>query len=214
MAIEIIHFTSNQLARHGFRGLIANDEKYVLKDCTIHDDLKDCISSATSLVVINDVELGDDLKELVMDIHDQSSSTPILLIADTSETGNVLKAVDLGVNGFLTKECDSDEIIHSVHALIKGERFFCNNVLNILLDKSSIEEEEDCTPTTLSEREIEITQHIADGLTSRKIADKLFISPHTVQTHRKNIMRKLKVNSVTELVVYAMKTGLVEEQAD
>ncbi len=213
MAIEIIHFTSNQLARHGFRGLIANDEKYVLKDCTIHDDLKDCISGSTSLVVINDVALGDDLKELVMDIHDQSSSTPILLIADTSETGNVLRAVDLGVNGFLTKECDSDEIIHSVHALIKGERFFCNNVLNILLDKSSIEEEEDCTPTTLSEREIEITQLIADGLTSRKIADKLFISPHTVQTHRKNIMRKLKVNSVSELVVYAMKAGLVEGQS-
>ncbi len=213
MAIEIIHFTSNQLARHGFRGLIANDEKYVLKDCTIHDDLKDCISGSTSLVVINDVALGDDLKELVMDIHDQSSSTPILLIADTSETGNVLRAVDLGVNGFLTKECDSDEIIHSVHALIKGERFFCNNVLNILLDKSSIEEEEDCTPTTLSEREIEITQLIADGLTSRKIADKLFISPHTVQTHRKNIMRKLKVNSVSELVVYAMKAGLVAGQS-
>ncbi len=60
---------------------------------------------------------------------------------------------------------------------------------------------------------LEIIQHIADGLTSRKIADKLFISPHTVQTHRKNIMRKLKVNSVSELVVYAMEAGLVEGQA-
>ena len=212
MAIEIIHFTSNQLARHGFRGLIGNDEKYKLKDCSLSDDLMSCLGESTSLVVVNDLDLGDDLRDLVVDIRDQSATTPILLIADTSESGNVLKAVDLGVNGFLTKECDSDEIIHSVHALIKGERFFCNNVLNILLDKSSIEEEEDCTPTTLSEREVEITQHIADGLTSRKIADKLFISPHTVQTHRKNIMRKLKVNSVSELVVYAMKAGLVEEQ--
>ena len=86
-------------------------------------------------------------------------------------------------------------------------------MLNILLDKSAIEEEEeDCSPTTLSEREVEITQQIADGLTSKKIAEKLFISPHTVQTHRKNIMRKLKVNSVSELVVYAMKAGLVEGQ--
>lgn len=212
MSIEIIHYTSNQLAIHGLKGLIANDDGYSVKDCSTCDDLFSYVSDATSLIVINDHELGNDLRDLISDVRGHSIETPILLIADTTQSSNVLKAVDLGVQGFLTKECGSDEIIHSIHSLIKGERFFCNNVLNILLDKSSIEEEEDCSPTTLSEREVEITKQIADGLTSKKIADKLFISPHTVQTHRKNIMRKLKVNSVSELVVYAMKTGLVEDQ--
>ena len=213
VSIEIIHYTSNQLAIHGLIGLIANDDGYSVKACSNCDELFSYVSDTTSLIVINDHVLGEDLKDLITDVRNRSIETPILLIADTSESGNVLKTLDLGVQGFLTKECGSDEIIHSIHSLIKGERFFCNNVLNILLDKSYIEEEEDCTPTTLSVREVEITQQIADGLTSKKIADKLFISPHTVQTHRKNIMRKLKVNSVSELVVYAMKAGLVEGQS-
>ncbi|MFT5278897.1 MAG: DNA-binding NarL/FixJ family response regulator, partial [Bacteroidia bacterium] len=143
MSIEIIHYTSNQLAIYGLKGLIANDDGYSVKDCATSDDLFSNVSGATSLIVINDHELGDDLRDLISNVRDRSIETPILLIADTSQAVNVLKTVDLGVQGFLTKECGSDEIIHSIHSLIKGERFFCNNVLNILLDKSTIEEEED-----------------------------------------------------------------------
>jgi DNA-binding CsgD family transcriptional regulator len=85
-------------------------------------------------------------------------------------------------------------------------------VLNILLNKDVIAEE-DCNPTTLTEREIEIIQEVGSGLTSKQIGIKLHISAHTVQTHRKNIMRKLKVSSVSELLLYAIRTGLVKSEA-
>jgi DNA-binding CsgD family transcriptional regulator len=71
------------------------------------------------------------------------------------------------------------------------------------------DEEDDCSATNLTLREMDITRLIAEGKTSKEIANQLHISQHTVQTHRKNIMRKLKVNSVSELTLYAVNTGLI-----
>jgi DNA-binding NarL/FixJ family response regulator len=84
-------------------------------------------------------------------------------------------------------------------------------VLDIILNKQfSAAEEENCEPTVLTERESEITALIASGLTNKEIAEELHLSHHTVHTHRKNIIKKLGVKSVSELTVYAMNVGLIE----
>lgn len=196
----------------GLRGLLDNEKSYPIVDCASQETLITELSRAPfSLLIINDVKVGEELKAFISTLRQNYSGLPILLIADTSDANGVLTTIDGGIRGFLTKECDGDEIIHAIHSLIKGERFFCNNVLNILLNKDLIEEE-DCAPTSLTEREVEITQEISLGLTSKQIADKLHISTHTVQTHRKNIMRKLQVGSVSELILYAIRTGLVKSE--
>jgi len=66
-----------------------------------------------------------------------------------------------------------------------------------------------CEPVVLSERELEIITHIAEGFTNNQIAEKLFISPHTVNTHRKNILQKLGANNTAAIVMYAVKANLV-----
>jgi DNA-binding NarL/FixJ family response regulator len=191
----------------GLCGLIDNEDRYAIVNCAEENQMSACLEEKpASLLIINDINVG---KELISDIRKKNSDLPILLIADTINPSGVLKTINSGIQGFLTKECDGDEIIHAIHALIKGERFFCNNVLNILLNKDAIEAE-DCSPTSLTERETEIIKEIVNGLTSKEVGEKLFISAHTVQTHRKNIMRKLKVGSVSELILYAIRTGLVE----
>lgn len=210
MSVRLLHFTTNSLARIGLHGLIDNEQNYPIIDCADEGVvLTELDRTPVSLLIINDLKVGDELKNLIASVRNRYSGLPILLIADTSDASAVLKSIDVGIRGFLTKECDGDEILHAIHSLVKGERFFCNNVLNILLNKNLIEEE-DCSPTGLTEREVEIIQEIAGGLTSKQIADKLHISTHTVQTHRKNIMRKLQVGSVSELILYAIRMGLVE----
>lgn len=197
----------------GLRSLLDNEKSYPIVECASEETLVTELSRAPfSLLIINDVKVGEELKAFISTLRESHNGLPILLIADTTDASSVLKTIDGGIHGFLTKECDGDEILHAIHSLIKGERFFCNNVLNILLNKDLIEEE-DCSPTALTEREVEIIQEIALGLTSKQIGEKLHISAHTVQTHRKNILRKLQIGSVSELIVYAIRTGLVKSEA-
>jgi DNA-binding CsgD family transcriptional regulator len=80
--------------------------------------------------------------------------------------------------------------------------------LEFIIDKS-FQKKEDCEPTKLTAREIEILKLSAEGLDAKEIADKLFLSPHTVYTHRKNIMKKLNLKSNSELIKYAYKNNIV-----
>ena len=113
------------------------------------------------------------------------------------------------MNSFLTKECDETEILDAVMATAKNERFFCSKILNYILEKS-FNKSISCKPSPLSQREVEIVRLIAKGLIAKEIADRLNLSTHTVYTHRKNIMSKLKVKSASELVLYAVNNGIVD----
>jgi len=94
--------------------------------------------------------------------------------------------------------------------LSRGEKFFCNKILDVILEKHLIEDKDDCKSASLSEREIELIKLAVKGFSNKEIADKLFLSIHTVYTHRKNIMRKLKIKSPVELVLYALNSGIAE----
>ena len=131
----------------------------------------------------------------------------VLVISGMQNQKEVLRILEKGVQGYLTRECDEDEIIHAIFAIAKGENFYCNKVLDIILDNRNAP---DCTATVLTERESEITAFIAQGLTNREIGDRLHLSHHTIHTHRKNIIKKLGVSSVSELTLYALSVGLIE----
>lgn len=130
----------------------------------------------------------------------------VLIISCVKDQKTVLRILEKGVQGYLTRECDEDEIIHAIFAISKGENFYCNKVLDLILTKR---ETTDCNATILTERESEITALIARGMTNREIGDCLCLSHHTIHTHRKNIIKKLGVNSVSELTLYALNVGLI-----
>ncbi len=152
-----------------------------------------------------DMVLPDGLKLLAS----RFIRTAVLIVSGDKEKENVIKVMSTGVQGYLTKSCSEAEILNAVNATAKGDKFFCNKVLDILMD-SHLTKEVDCEPTNLTSRETEVLQHIARGLSSRQIADTLSLSLHTVNTHRKNILKKLRLKSPVELVRYALETGLVQ----
>lgn len=148
------------------------------------------------------------------DLHTIETVCPsarTLLITDISDPNLVRRIVEGGAKGYLTKTCDEKEIIDAIHGLLRNENMYCHKVINILTDGAGTLAE-DCAPAGLSEREIEIIRLIANGYTTRQIADKLYRSFHTITTHRKNIMRKLGINSTGELMVYAMHSGLIQSR--
>lgn len=139
----------------------------------------------------------------------------ILVISTNRIKQDIIRVLDIGVSGYLLKECDEEEIITAVYAILNGEKFFCGRVMDSILEKENhhcIEGElcNHCMAISLSKREIEIIKLIAEGLTTKEIAKKIHLSFFTVATHRKNIFRKLQIRNSPELILYAMQEGLIE----
>jgi two-component system, NarL family, invasion response regulator UvrY len=140
----------------------------------------------------------------------KSSAVKTLVITADEVKPSIMKVVQMGVQGFLTKSCSKEEIIMAVQATARGEKFFCHKVLDMVLENNGLGvKEPNCEPTCLTQRETEILQRLAEGHNTKKIADLLNLSPHTVHTHRKNIIKKLNIKSPTEYVVYAIDFGLI-----
>lgn len=161
-----------------------------------------------NILVLDYNQPGRFSTETIYKTRTVSPHTNLLIISADEDKKNIYQVLESGVNSFLSKLCDENEIVNAVLATGKGEKFFCTNVLNHLLEKS-FPKEADCMPTPLSPREIEIVRLVASGLIAKEIAGKLNLSTHTIYTHRKNIMKKLRLGTTSELVLYAVNSGLV-----
>ncbi len=133
----------------------------------------------------------------------------ILILTMFSDAVRIKELIEIGVNGYILKNSDKETLLVAINQIINGQVYYDAEVSKTILNKfkSSIEIEQD--KVVLSERELEIIALIAKGNSTNEIAEKLFISPHTVKTHRKNINFKLGIHSPTELLHFAQKHHLI-----
>ncbi len=156
------------------------------------------------------------LQEDIETVKKISPKTNFLIISADDSKSNIYKAIELGAVSFLTKECDKDEIVGAIYATAKNEKFLCHKVIDIIIEKHMHGDEDNCKAFNLSLRETEIIKLTAKGWTAKTIAGHLFLSTHIVYTQKKKIIKKLKINSSSEMIFYAIQNGLVtkEEMAE
>lgn len=213
LPIKVIIADSQFLVREGLKALLSQFETIqIIGECS---DAKVMFSMVAEnhpdVVIIDYNSKGNFSFPDIQSLQKQPFSCKVLVITTDQNKETIYKTLGTGVNGFLFKECDADEVINAIYACHNGERFICNRVLDLAFDqKKNAFTLENCDPTTLSEREMEILSLVGEGLTTAAIADKLCLSSHTISTHRKNIIRKLGVNSTGELVAFA--AGLMARQ--
>ena len=211
--MKILHANANTLMRSGLKFLAQKGGGIeLLESVASQRELEKRLEKEQFDLIIIDphVENGFE-KASVGFIRSEYPHARVLVISDVSDQETVLQILEMGAHGYLTYECDEDEIVHALFALNKGEKFYCNKVLDIVFNKHLYKKESDnCEPTNLSVRETEIVELLARGSTNKEVAHKLNISPHTVHTHRKNIMKKIGVRSISELTIYCVSIGLVE----
>ncbi|GIV33289.1 MAG: DNA-binding response regulator [Chitinophagales bacterium] len=130
----------------------------------------------------------------------------ILVISNNKHKHDIVTALQAGVSSYLLKECGKDEIFSALKATMHGEQFFCSQIVDNVLERRY---PVSCEGLVLTERELEIVKLVAEGYTTAEIARMLCRSVHTINTHRKNILGKLGLKSPSELVLYAIKRGLV-----
>lgn len=151
--------------------------------------------------------------DLTLQIKEFYPKVKVLLLTMVEDAPHIREAIKAGVNGYVLKKAGKDELENAVLSLIDGKKYYSEAVIDELAATSDDEDLNEAQPKTmlyLTSREIEILKLVAQELPSNKIANKLFISMATVETHRRNLMQKLGSKTSIGLVKYAIKHGLVE----
>jgi len=151
-----------------------------------------------------DIEISD-----LAEIKNLSPNTYMLVVTDNLPHEDLYKLLDIGVTNLILKSCEERELIEAFNAAIAGRKYFCNEVLDLLLERKSVSRQVP-EPGKLTTAEIEIVRMISQGLTTKEIALQKHLSFHTIITHRKNIFRKLGISNTSELLMYAMRAGIID----
>ncbi|MFM1875991.1 MAG: hypothetical protein RL266_1728 [Bacteroidota bacterium] len=139
-------------------------------------------------------------------IKKEYPNVKVISLTQHSERGMVKRLLDCGSDGYLLKNIAQDELTSAIRKVNAGENAFSEEVAMSLAGKV-VEKNANGVEIELTEREIEILSLIAEGLSSKQIGDKLFISPRTVDTHRTNLMNKLDIHNIAGLIRFAFKNG-------
>lgn len=133
----------------------------------------------------------------------------MLTVNDTAET--IREAFQAGISGYITKKASKEELSTAFRTILRGEKFFSSDVMKELLSPSMMtyEEVSQNDLKALSARELEVIRLIAQEFSSSEIAERLFISPGTVENHRHNILQKLGVKNSIGIIKYALKYRLI-----
>lgn len=138
----------------------------------------------------------------------QSPGSKVIAVSMHSQPAYAKKMLRLGAKGYVTKNSPRQEMLDAIMEVVRGNVYVCQEVKDILSDQMLNEEDASAGLNQLSEREIEVINHIRDGLSSKEIADRLAISIKTVEVHRHNILKKLKVKNTASLINYINSSGL------
>ncbi len=145
----------------------------------------------------------------VQRLRERIPEVPVMILTHSLNRAELNLLNQAGIRNILLKTASQGMLVEAVEAALNGRKYYGQEVMELLMDSSDarkIPQES----TTLTGSEIEIIRLIADGLTTKEIALRKFISFHTVMTHRKNIFRKAGVNNVSELVMFAIRNGIVD----
>ncbi len=213
--MRIILADSNDLVRVGMRTVFSSVKNLdIVGEAKNNHELKAQVKNfGADLVLIDYTSEGFDI-DIIHTILAINSEVKFIAITPLQSAQTLVDALRSGVMSYVKKDCDIGEIINAVKETGRGNKFFCGKILEAI-QKASINvndidfESFTCEPIILSERELGIIVLIAEGLTNSQIAEQLFLSTHTINTHRKNIMSKLGVKNTAGIVMYAVKTSLV-----
>jgi DNA-binding NarL/FixJ family response regulator len=143
-------------------------------------------------------------------IVEEFPTTRVLALSMHSERPLIRQMFQAGASGYLLKSCDEDEMVRAIHAVCQGQKYLpaelVGSVMEDYLNPRSASGEP--YPCRLTRREREILQQLTDGKSTKQVAHSLSVSTKTIETHRRNIMKKLDLHSLPELTKYAIQIGL------
>ena len=214
---NILIIDDHPLFREGLKTIVERDKRYkvVGEAGTGRQGLKmakllkpDLAVVDISLPDINGVQITNEMRESLPD-------TKIMIVSMHSKIDYIAEAFQAGATGYVAKDSASDRLVQGIEIVLKVEYYLDSSVSHQVVEKLMKFPVKDAKITdadygSLTPREQEVMRLLAEGSPPKEIADKLCISPKTVENHRANIMKKLDIHSTMELVRYAARLGLID----
>lgn len=215
--IKIIMVEDHQIVRDGIKALIIDEENIeIIGEASNGSELFALLQNTKPNIVLLDISLpemsGIEIAKKLTETH---PDIKCLMLSMYMSEEFITNSIEAGAKGYLPKTTTQKELIDAINAINKGGEFYNNTVSEILL-KSYIKKtqgkskKEETKSVNITKRELEILKLFAEGLANKEIAEKLFISIRTVESHKNNIMQKLELKTTVELVKYAIRNSIIE----
>jgi len=208
--INIAIADDHPLLLEGLRNILSKEEDLTVVGCyPSAEALQAALKYEKIDILLLDINLSDtNSLELIRPLRVSYPSMHIIIISVHNEYAVINSAFEEGAEGYIQKNSSIDEILTGIQHILHGKRFMCSQTKSIVDKKNQSELK---SVPKLTRREKEILIEAAMGLTTIQIAEKLFISHHTVESHRKNLIEKFKASNLSSAIKMAYEYGLILE---
>lgn len=206
--IKVAIADDHQLFRNGLRALLQAEEDFeVSGEAESRESLMALLKQTRPDIVLLDISLPDGSGlDILSSVTKDYPGCKCIMLTMHEEIQYVKESLKKGAYGYLLKDSDEKELKEAIYSVYEGKRHFKNRVSDLLLEDMSGPER---PSPILSDREIEIVKMVADGRITKEIAEKLYISVRTVETHRSRIMKKLGAANASEMIKAAYRRKLI-----
>lgn len=210
--IRVLLVDDHAILREGLRALLSYyDDIEVVGEAQDGAEGLARVSEFKPDVILMDIAMpGMNGLEATRLIRQQHPLTRVLILTQHEDPQYVLPLLEAGASGFVSKRALGNDLINAVRVVARGDTFLYPTAATMVVEEIRRRREDKVTSDSLTPRELEILQHIVEGETNAQIALALSISVKTVEWHRSNLMSKLDVHSVADLVRYALEHDLTQ----
>lgn len=208
--IKVLLADDHLLIRNGIKLMLnKNSDFEIVMEANNGKEVIDYLENNANMidVVLMDINMpimdGIEAARLISKYH---KNVNVLALTMHTEEPYITKMLKAGVLGYILKETGTSELVSAIKSVAMGNKYFSNEVSVTVIN--SLMNLEAAKASPLSERELEVLRYIAVGLTNKKIAVALSISARTIETHRRNILEKLKIKNTAEMIKYAIENKL------
>jgi DNA-binding NarL/FixJ family response regulator len=214
--IDILLVDDHKIVRDGIKALLfTNGLINIVGECEDGNQVLEFLENNRVDIILMDINMQDingiDCTKMVIDKH---PTIKVIALTMHIEEGYISKILKSGASGYILKNTGKAELIDAIKKVNNGENYFSKEVSNVMMNKymkkSGVRKSSSSLASVddLTKREVEILGLIAEEMTNNEIGEKLFISPRTVDTHRRNLLQKLGVKNTAGLVKFAIQNGV------
>ncbi len=213
--VRIVLADDHTIMRNGLRLMLERQKEFqVVGEASNGREALEVVNGAKPDVVILDIAMpllnGIEAAKRILSEHPK---TAVLILSMHADEGYILKALKAGARGYLLKDSAETDLIQAIRAICAGKAFFSPAVSKVLAEDylRQVQQRGAEDPyELLTARERELLQLVAELKPTKDIAAILGVSPHTVDTHRANLLQKLNLHSIPELILYAVRKGVIQ----
>lgn len=212
MAIKIMIADDHSMIREGLKSLLELEgDIQVVAEAEDGVDCLEKLKICTPDVLLLDINMPrKNGLEVLQTLKSSKSKVKVLVLTVHNEVEYLMKAVDIGVDGYILKDSESAELKKAIFSIVEGENYIQPSLIPSLNSKMIEKNRDEGKIESLTKRELEVLKLLAVGMYNKEVAEKLNISERTVKNHVYNIFKKIEVTDRTQAAVFAIRNNLIE----